>query len=238
MPSIGQLFVLIFSGNWIPLISILAGKFVNWHYTVDVGGPVEKLFRPDNNVTLLDDEEQIQDREFRSGLHALQAIVRQAANNGKRLRAYGSRWSLSNVAYDDEYLIETWGLNYYKIGLDENHVTAQYNRTRNRLVFVQAGVMNRHINAQMLQQNLQFYTSGEGDGQRVVGAVATGTHNSALSLGAYQDFVRGIHLVRPPIPPSRPNLPSSSMTPVYWKMMNCSMRRLWDSDVLESFTDS
>ena len=184
--------------------------FVNWHYTVDVGGPFAKKFRPANTfangTSTLDhsssssssDGEPIQNEEFVSGLRALQDCVREAAADGQRLRAYGSRWSLSNIAYDDQYLVEPWGLNYYQIGLAEDQVTEAYRDIRDRLVFVQAGVMNRHINQVLLRHDLDFYTNGDGDGHRTVGAVSTGTHNSALSLAAIQDYVRGVHLVLPP----------------------------------------
>jgi len=190
----GALFAVLLAVGWIHWLRYLDRTFVNWHYTIDVGGHFEKKFRPGNNVTLLKGE-AIQDREFLSGLHALQEIVQQAATDGKRLRAYGSRFSLSNIAYDNEYLIETWGLNYYKLGLDETHVSESYRERRERLVFVQSGVMIRHINEILQDHHLSFYSGGDIDGQRVVGAISTGTHNSALEMPATQDFVRGIHLV-------------------------------------------
>jgi len=180
--------------------------FVNWHYTVDVGGPFAKKFRPANTfangTSTLDQyrssaEQPIQNEEFVSGLRALQDCVREAAADGQRLRAYGSRWSLSNIAYDDQYLVEPWGLNYYQIGLQADQVTEAYQAVRDRLVFVQAGVMNRHINQVLLRHDLDFYTNGDGDGHRTVGAVSTGTHNSALQRPAIQDYVRGVHLVLP-----------------------------------------
>jgi hypothetical protein len=48
---------------------------------------------------------QPQDVGFRSGLKGLKDIVEKAASEGKRLRPYGSRWSLSEIAYSEEYMI-------------------------------------------------------------------------------------------------------------------------------------
>jgi hypothetical protein len=154
--------------------------FLNYHRTINLGGPVQRLFQPSNNV-ILEKGEAVQDEDFVSGLHELMDIVALAESNGKRVRAYGSKWSLSPVAYNQECLVQTWGLTYLKVGIDnDGHVTAGYQHIKNRLAFVQAGVFVQSLNQKLLQAGLALPTSGAGDGQRLVGAVSTGTHGSAL----------------------------------------------------------
>jgi hypothetical protein len=48
-----------------------------------------------------------------------------------------------------------------------------------------------------MEHGLALKTSGAGDGQRFAGAVSTGTHGSAISVGSMEDYVKGIHLVIP-----------------------------------------
>lgn len=185
-------------------IHAAAGVFVNWNKSPNVGGPYENLFQPQNDGQVGVD---IQTTEFQSGLQQLMDIVDEALSNNKRIRAYGSKWSTTNVAYTNDYLVETWGLNYYTQldTHDKNQVLDTTTKSHNdddddrtaasRLVFVQAGVMIKHLNEALLQAGLALPTTGSGDGQRIVGATATGTHGSANQFGAMPDFVKAIHVV-------------------------------------------
>lgn len=188
----------IFSGN--PLTPRKKKKKIwrNWLDTINVGGEFEKIFQPRNRGIAA--TVRIQSQEFLSGLQALQDTIAQAVSDGKRLRAYGSKWGLSNCAYVDDYLIESWGLNYLKIGIGEgneaNHVTAPYQVSGpNRLVFAQAGVMIQEIHKALFARGLALSTTGAGDGQRIAGAISTGVHGSNNQIGAMQDFTKGLHIV-------------------------------------------
>jgi len=57
--------------------------------------------------------------------------------------------------------------------------------------------MIHYLNKALFAHGLALKTTGASDGQRLVGAIAAGTHGSAMHVGAMQDYVKGIHLVIP-----------------------------------------
>lgn len=169
-------------------------EWKNWHKTKHVGGDVSRIFKPFNKY----DDGTTPEKAFVPGLAGLQEIIKKAAAGNKRVRAFGSRWSLNNIAYNDEYLVDSSELNYTLLGLEPNHVSPGFEKIRERLAFVQSGLMVRDLNKKLQIMNLALPTTGATDGQRFAGAVATGTHGSAHSVGSMQNYVRGIHLVVSP----------------------------------------
>jgi FAD/FMN-containing dehydrogenase len=89
-------------------------------------------------------------------------------------------------------MVQTWGLNYVQVGIDnETHVTTDYVSIKDRLVFVQGGVMILDIH------KASPHKTGSADGQRIAGAINTGVHGSAIGNGVMEEYVRGIHIVLP-----------------------------------------
>lgn len=176
-----------------------ANVFVCWHESIDVGGPVQVIHRPQNDVRRIGNNNSsavpLQSIDFLGGLQQLKDIISQI-KVGRRIRAYGSKWSMNNILYLNDTLIETWGLNYYKIGIDDpKYVATNYQTKSNHLVFVQSGVTVKHLNTVLEAAGLSLITAGTSDGQRLVGAISTGTHGSAPYYGTMTEFVRGIHIV-------------------------------------------
>lgn len=171
-------------------------QWKNWHKTYKVGGEAAKLFTPFNRYQ---DHTTAPKKPFAPGLAGLMEIVKHAANQDKRVRAYGGRWSLNNVAFTNDFLVDCNELNYCLVGFsNRNHVTPEYEEKRGRLAFVQCGVRVKQLNRNLQEKNLALPTSGASDGQTLVGAVSTGTHGSAHLVGSMQDYVRGIHIVISP----------------------------------------
>jgi FAD binding domain len=177
----------------------VAGNFyINYHVNAGVGGPYEKLFTPTNNVVQTNPENnRIQSEEYTSGLQALKDIVRQASSDGKRLRPYGARWAASNMPYTQDYMIDSTGLNYAKIGIENDTFVTNYYRgeRKARLAFVQSGVRLKFLYIALFRAGLTLPTSCTTDGQTLAGGISTGAHNAGVRFGALQDFVRAIHLV-------------------------------------------
>jgi hypothetical protein len=125
------------------ILSASAIDFLNWNMVNGVGGPFEGLFYPSNNVDYkyISDSGSgfpevpfTQNEDFLAGLQGLKDIIAIAAQGGKRLRPYGSRWSYNNLVYTDEYMIDTYGLNYAQIG-----------EQKDNLAFVQSGVVIKSL---------------------------------------------------------------------------------------------
>jgi hypothetical protein len=166
----------------------------NWHVTQGIGGRVDTLFTPRNHW--LDGSAPPPDRPFDAGIAALRAIVRQAERDGRRVRAVGSGWSLSPVAFTEDYLVNTTRLAESLLGFESPGMLApEFQARRDRMVFAQCGMQVKTLNGYLERRRLCLPTSGASNGQTIAGAVSTGTHGSANRVGAMQDFILGIHLV-------------------------------------------
>jgi len=169
-------------------------KWFNWHRTDGVGGNVDMFFTPQNrwaDSTPIDPA-----KKFAPGLAALQKIVGLAAANGQRVRAIGSGWSLSGVAFVEDYLVNTARLNEWSIGLSPLSVTDAFKDRAGRIVFAQCGTAITELNSGLEEVGLALATAGASNGQTIAGAMSTGTHGSAHSVGAIHDCVRALHIVR------------------------------------------
>ncbi|HEX6765911.1 MAG TPA: FAD-binding protein [Polyangiaceae bacterium] len=134
-------------------------------------------------------------QRWKAGLNALRQIVLDAEAAGRRVRAYGGAWSLSEAAECSDFLVNTKPLNYVSIGLTQSQVRAAWADRAERLVFAQCGIHVMELHTAVEGAGLALPTCGASNGQTFAGAVATGTHGAAWNLGAMQDYVRGIHLV-------------------------------------------
>lgn len=165
-------------------------RWKNKHKNVE--GSVFRLYNAWNRTA--DGREPARQR-WRAGLNSLRQIVIDAAAMNRRVRAYGGAWSLSDAAHTPDVLINTKPLNYVSIGLKRDQVRAPAASIADRLVFAQCGVHVMELHTAVEGAGLALPTSGASNGQTLAGAVATGTHGSALDVGSMQDYVRGLHLV-------------------------------------------
>jgi FAD/FMN-containing dehydrogenase len=132
---------------------------------------------------------------WQPGLRALQHIVREAEAAGKRVRALGGGWSLSEAAVTSDFLVDTKQLNNLVIGLAPAFLDARFQGDPRHLAFAQCGVSVMELNTALAARHLALSTSGASNGQTIGGAIATGTHGAAHAFGAMPDFVVGLHIV-------------------------------------------
>jgi FAD/FMN-containing dehydrogenase len=126
---------------------------------------------------------------------ALQQIVRDAEAQGRRVRALGGAWSLSEAATTDDFMVNTKPLNFIDVGFAAASCAPEFVGTPEHLVFSQAGASVLELNQTLEARGLALPTSGAANGQSIAGAIATGTHGSANQVGGMQDYVLGLHLV-------------------------------------------
>ena len=165
-------------------------RFVNWHRNVEAR--VERRYDVWNRWS---DRSRPATRRWEPGLMALQRIVQQAEADGKRVRALGGGFSLSEAAVTPDYLVNTKPLNYVDIGLKPENVDPAFEGDRNCLVFTQCGASILELNRILERNGLALPTSGDSNGQTFCGAMSTGTHGSANMVGSIQDCVVGLHVV-------------------------------------------
>jgi hypothetical protein len=129
---------------------------------------------------------------------ALSRIVGYAIDEGKTLRVAGARWSLSNIIEPGDLLLDSAYLNEIRV-VRPAWLTAEYAAGRSPQGFVpcfaQGGTTVHSLNESLAAMGLALPTSAASDGQRIAGAIATGTHGSALDYGAMHDALLGVHLV-------------------------------------------
>jgi len=124
----------------------------------------------------------------------LQSLIGEAVREGARLRALGSGWSFSRVAVTDGRLVNTAPLNVV-FRISSTSVSHDYAGEQERLLFVQCGTSLAELNQYLATRQQSLTTSGASNGQTIVGAMSTGTHGSAIDVGAIQDHIVGLHLI-------------------------------------------
>ena len=119
-------------------------------------------------------------------------IIKTANANNCRVRAIGSGHSFSDVVQTNDLLINTDGLNN-PIGVDNTVLKDEVNTSC--LVHVENGMSIRQLNKYLDQLGLALPNMGGYDIQSIVGASATATHGSGISLGPIPSIYRSIVLV-------------------------------------------
>jgi len=125
----------------------------------------------------------------------LQGLIGKALANNKRLRAYGSAWSLSKCGVTDNELVSTAALTIGLRPADAHFDPAYPAADRDKVRFLECGVSIASVNEYLYGEKLSLKASGSNSGQALAGVVSTGTHGSAFKFGACQEFVVGLHLV-------------------------------------------
>ena len=114
------------------------------------------------------------------------------------LRTLGSTWSFSRVVEPGQVAIDPGNLTYM-MRVPPEHFTEAYRAHAAKgfaPVFAEGGTGISSINRRLGRDlGLALRTSGAGDGHRIGGCIATGTHGSALRIGALHDTVLALYLV-------------------------------------------
>lgn len=137
---------------------------------------------------------------FNQAARDLDKIAREARDKGKRIRALGSSWALTDIAVTDGWMVNTKLLNgCFDLG-DQFFETSYPQAKRKLLVLAQCGMSIAELNVHLeVTATVGFAralkTSGIGAGQTVAGAVSGNTHGSAVTFGATPEWVAGLQIV-------------------------------------------
>jgi len=125
-------------------------------------------------------------------------IFQHCLATGERLTTVGATWSLSDVLSPGNVVVDPEMFNRM-VPVDPAMWTAGYQaRRRGTPIFAQAGMHIWELNDALGGAGLALDTSGAGNGHRLAGCIATGTHGAAFRFGAVHDQVRAIFLVTGP----------------------------------------
>ena len=121
-------------------------------------------------------------------------MIKDSLDNNERLRAYGSSWSLSNIAHQKDRMLFNASLNIkLPVAKEQLHDASKFRAED--LFFIQCGTTIKEITEFIFRKNKSLKATGASNGQTIAGAISTGVHGSALDEGSIQDYVAGINLI-------------------------------------------
>jgi len=137
---------------------------------------------------------------WQEGLAGIQAMIKEARSRNERVRSYGGKWSLTDVAICNDSIHDTKPLTFFgTVGKNSIKGAPLFKNDPKpldqRLYYFQSGSQVNQINNVLESRGLCLATTGASNGQTIAGAVSTGTHGSALKIGAMPDYVRALHIV-------------------------------------------
>jgi len=124
----------------------------------------------------------------------IQKLIISALNNQEGFRAYGSAWSMSNIAHHKDNMQYNAAMNMKKtIADDELHQNSSYKQEN--LFFFQCGNVIKEISKFVFDNGKSLKATGASNGQTIGGCLSTGVHGSGWDVGAVQDSVVGLNLI-------------------------------------------
>ena len=136
-------------------------------------------------------------QEYLETTKSLQAVIADAIEDEVPIRMLGGGWSFSQVAATDGRLYNTKPLNLY-FRMAANRLDPAYPGDPGHLWFVQCGNSIAELSRKLRAEGQSLRTTGASNGQTLVGAMSTGTHGSAIDVGAIPDYVVGLHVIVSP----------------------------------------
>ena len=133
--------------------------------------------------------------QWQAGVEGLRQVLSDARVAGKRVRAVGGNWSLSDITATSHYMVNTGQLNARTVGLPASYLATASTYDPAKLVFAQCGTSVIELSDELEPRGLSLKTSGASNGQTIAGAIATGTHGAANTVGAMQEYVVGLHVL-------------------------------------------
>ena len=138
-------------------------------------------------------------RRYNDSAAEIQRLIQDSLDSSERLRAYGSGWSLSSVAHQQDRMLFTARLNIKKeITAGQLHGDTSF--AAENLFLFQCGITVKEISEFLFKKGKALRACGASNGQTIAGAISTGVHGAAIDEGSMQDCVVGLHLIIGPGP--------------------------------------
>jgi hypothetical protein len=171
-------------------------KWENIHVTYQT--KLDNLIDIDNST--INDEKTNGFDLLKQAATDIDSIIQKSKKEGKRIRALGSGWALTDIAITDNILINTKLLNGCFEVSENNYNESYASEKRPYLIIAQCGIAVGELNIYLEVTALTgikraLKTAGIGAGQTIAGAVSGNTHGAAINFGAMPDFVVGLQLI-------------------------------------------
>ena len=162
-------------------------EWVNWHRNIK------------QKISGYFDIENVSDpsgiKSYKKTVASIQRLLGEASKRNEQVRAFGGAWSFSDVAVSSGWMVDTSYLGLM-FEISDKYKGDAYVQGNKQVFLVQAGTKISEINRNLeVNFGCSLNTTGASNGQTIAGAIATGTHGSAIGQGGIQNHVIGIHLI-------------------------------------------
>jgi hypothetical protein len=126
--------------------------------------------------------------------HEIQRLIKETQLAGEGFRAYGSAWSMNNIASHKDRMHYNGSMNIsIPIEASNCHQDTEYDSTN--LFLFECGNTIKEVSETLAENGKSLKTSGASNGQTIAGCISTGVHGAGLDVGAVQDYVVGLNLI-------------------------------------------
>lgn len=129
----------------------------------------------------------------------IRRLLDESLAQGKGFRAFGSRWSLSYIAYHKDRMHNNTRMNI-SLPLSGADFCSDTEYATENIFFFECGNIIAEVSEHAHDYGKSLKTSGASNGQTLAGAISTGVHGSAFDVGAIHDSVVGLNLILGPLP--------------------------------------
>lgn len=136
---------------------------------------------------------------YRDAANEIRRLLQDTLNTGHGFRAYGSRWSMSNIAHHPDRMHFNSRMNLH-LPLESSDYHSQTTYAHDNLFFFECGNTIKELHNTLSSHGKSLKTTGASNGQTIAGCISTGVHGSAIDVGAIQDYVVGLNLITGPNP--------------------------------------
>ncbi len=124
----------------------------------------------------------------------IQRLIKETQADGDGFRAYGSAWSMNNIASHKDRMHYNGFMNIsMPIHNNDCHSNSSYDSSN--LFLFECGTTIKEVSEILAENGKSLKTSGASNGQTLAGCISTGVHGSALDVGSVQDYVVGLNLI-------------------------------------------
>lgn len=147
-------------------------------------------------VTELEGEERLQTKldRYNDVAQEIQRLIKETSDAGEGFRAYGSRWSLSNIAHHKDRMHFNSLMNLH-LPLEQGDYHSETEFDTSDLFFFECGNTVKELSQTLSSHGKSLKTSGASNGQTIAGCISTGVHSSTIDVGSMQDYVVGLNLI-------------------------------------------
>lgn len=129
----------------------------------------------------------------------IQRLIQESLDNNEGFRAYGSSWSMSNIAHQKDRMHYNGFMNI-SLSLSATDLHPQTTYDPSNLFLFECGNLIKRVSQVLAEHGKSLKTTGASNGQTIAGCISTGVHGSALDVGSVQDYVVGLNLITGPKP--------------------------------------